>query len=559
MKRLFAILATLTLVANSTGALYAADAVSATDTDHLEVTAVATTNVGEAIDLTVKAVAKDGSVVKGYLGTVFVIVDNDNKAKVPYSEGYTFTAADQGQKTFSKGLSFTKEGTFKVVVSDFDKPKIEGNAKVKVGAGDAPAATSSGELVTITSPDAGSTVGSKDLSVTGTTKKNSKVQLFLNGAKALETQTDDKGSFVFQLKNVDQTDNILSVKVLDGSDKVIGESAKTSVKVGSEGPAFTSITLTGGALKDATAKDTYTAAPGAKIKVSVAAEIGLKEVTVAIGETVEVLKEGLPGTYDGEISAPMTPGVSPLDVNLKNSLGKSTLKSAAANVNVQALAVAFKNVKVEKGDKKATFTFDVENEPAEVAKFQFDYATASGAAQKSVTFDKAKIKTASGSYSWYVTGLDIAKYDFQISGIDATGKILTGATSESIEVDMTLGSAQRCMISNVSGMKVSTAKDASTLSWTSIPEAIAYNVYKKDATGQLVFIEAVKANNYVVNLAAGPVKYDDFAVKAVCADASESKDFSPTTRVKTGPAQIFLMLALSLGLGFIFIRRKKLI
>lgn len=47
------------------------------------------------MDLTVKAVSKDGAIVSNYAGTIFVIVDNDNKATVPYAEGYTFTAADQ--------------------------------------------------------------------------------------------------------------------------------------------------------------------------------------------------------------------------------------------------------------------------------------------------------------------------------------------------------------------------------------------------------------------------------------------------------------------------------
>lgn len=556
MKRLFAILATLTLVANSTGAIYAADAVATADTDHLEVTAAATAKVGEAMDLTVKAVAKDGSVVKNYVGTVFVIVDNDNKATVPYSEGYTFTSADQGQKTFSKGLSFTKEGTFKVVVSDFDKPKIEGNTKVKVSAGEA-TAVASGELVTITSPDADSTLGGTDLAVTGTTKKNSKVQLFMNGTKALESQTDEKGAFMFQVKNVDQMQNIVSVKVLDGTDKVIGESSKVSVKVGSEGPAFNSVSLSTGATKGTKAND-YSAVAGAKVAVSVNAEAGLKEVTVTAGTSVEVLKESATaGKYEGEITAPTASGVAQIDVSLKNALGKTTLKTAAATLTVMLPNVTFKNIKVEKSDKKAMFTFEIDNEPADLAKFEFSYMTGSSAPEKSLTFDKTKIKTATGAYSWYVSGLTIAKYSFQISGVDANGKVMPNVVSEPIEVDLSLGSAQKCMISNVGGVKVTTTKDVSTISWDSLPEAIAYNVYKKDSSGKFVFIEAVKSNTYTINLSAGPVKYEDFAIKAVCADATESAEYSPTTRVKTGPAQIALMVALSFGLAFALLRRRK--
>ena len=256
------ILATLLASALALGHLIVpfAHAADAVETDRLEVTANPTAKVGEPIDLTIKALAKDGSVVKGYEGTIFVIVENDNKAEVPYQDGYKFVAGDQGQKTFSKALKFTKEGTLKVVASDFDKPKIEGSFKVKVTAsGDTPVVTGT-ESVTITSPDNNSTLGSSNFSVIGATKKSSKVQLFINNAKALEGQSDEKGAFIFEVKNTNQIKNILSVKVLDGTDKVIGESAKVTVSAGSEGPEFKSIKLS-----------VPTATAGAKVGVTVEA------------------------------------------------------------------------------------------------------------------------------------------------------------------------------------------------------------------------------------------------------------------------------------------------
>ncbi len=300
MKRCIALLASLTILASNL-LVHAADTPADTgETDRLEVTAPATAKVGESVDITVKAVSKDGSVVKNYAGTIFIIVDNDNKATVPYAEGYTFINSDQGSKTFSKGLAFTKEGTFKVVVSDFDKPKIEGSVKVKVTAGTDTATSSGSELVTITSPDDGSTLGSSSFSVVGTTKKNSKVQLFVNGTKALESQTDDKGGFVFQASKVDQAKNILSVKVLDGTNKVIGESTKVNVTIGSDGPAFTSAKLSTDAAKS-----------GEKVTLTVQAAAGLKAVSATVGEAVTVLKEGAtPGTYTGEFTAPITAGAS---------------------------------------------------------------------------------------------------------------------------------------------------------------------------------------------------------------------------------------------------------
>ena len=550
MKRFLASLLTL-LLAAPISFTYAADQ----ETDRLEVTVPATAKIGEAVDLTVKAVAKDGSVVKNYAGTVFVIVDNDNKATVPYAEGYTFTNADQGQKVFSKGLSFTKEGTFKVVVSDFDKPKIEGSNKVKVGGGDSSTPTTGTELVTITSPDNNSTLGSKDISVTGTTKKNSKVQLFVNGTKALESQTDEKGQFMFQAKNVDQTTNVLSVKVLDGTDKVIGESSKVSVQISADGPVMKSVSVTSGAEKG-TKADTYSATAGAQVTLSVTAEAGLKEVSASAGGVVTLLKETSAGIYTGNVTAPKTVGIAAVDVSLKNDLGKTTLKTGALSLDVQTPKTAFKNVKVETGDKKATFTFEVENEPTTVAKYEFEFVTGTGAAKKATTFEKDKIKNGSGAYVWYITGLDIAQYSFVISGVDAAGAKVAGVMSDTIDVDLSLGAAGKCIISNVAGLRASTAGDVSTLSWDAIPEAASYKVYKKDATGNFVFIASTKGTTYTIQVSSGPVKYEEFTVKAVCADATESKQFAPSTRVQTGPAQIFLFIVLALGLGYFLLRRK---
>lgn len=545
MKRILSCLSLVALLS----AFVPVSMVSAADleVDRLEVTAPATANIGEPVDLTVKAISKTGEVVTNYSGIIFVIVENDNKATVPYAEGYTFVAGDNGKKTFSKGLSFTKEGTFKVVVSDFDKARIEGSTKVKVSAASGGTPTAGTELVTITSPDDNSTMGNSTFSVVGTTKKNSRVQLFVNGTKALETQTDEKGTFVFDIKKTDQTKNVLSVKVLDGSDKVIGESAIVNVSVGSDGPVFNTIKLT--------QKDV---APGAKIGITVEATPGLKSVTIAAADASTELKEGnIPGTYTGDILAPTQTGAVSVDVTLKNEMGKQTVKTAAETLNVQALVMTYKNIKAESKDGKVSFTFETENEPATLSKFQFTYTTGSGASMNVVSSEKAKIKNImTGQYTWYIPGLEVARYAFIISGVDASGVAVANTNSESIEVDLALASAGKCMINNVGGLKITTDKDVNTLSWDNIPEAARYNVYKKNAAGEFVFIEAVTTNEYTIHIASGAVKYDDFAIKAVCSDNTESAQYSPSTKVQTGPGQLLLLVALALLVGMGIYRIK---
>jgi hypothetical protein len=479
-----------------------AQAADAVETDRLEVTANPTAKVGEPIDLTIKALAKDGSVVKGYEGTIFIIVENDNKAEVPYQDGYKFVVGDQGQKTFSKALKFTKEATLKVVASDFDKPKIEGSFKVKVTAGgDATVATGT-ESVTITSPDNNSTLGSSNFSVVGATKKSSKVQLFINSAKALEGQSDEKGAFVFEVKNTNQIKNILSVKVLDGTDKVIGESPKVTVSAGSEGPEFKSIKLSA-----------TTATAGSKIGVTVDATPGLKTVTLSAGTALVTLAESaVAGIYTGDIIVPSEAGATPVDVSLKSDLGKETVKIAATTLNVVVPLVTYKNIKSEVAGSKVTLTFEVENAPADLAKFEIAYSksntgplakaassaniagtsavkpTATGATSgsgddqaaqfmaaldqvvttaasgsrapivtggatrsatpsvvanaapadvtKVMTYETTRIKNGSGAFVWYINNLDIALYNFTISGVRADGSAIAGSTSSNIPVDL---------------------------------------------------------------------------------------------------------------------------
>jgi hypothetical protein len=61
------------------------------------------------------------------------------------------------------------------------------------------------------------TIADGKVTISGNTKKNSKITFVLNGAAVpeLDTQSDEKGNFVVEMKNVTQATNILQVKVLD--------------------------------------------------------------------------------------------------------------------------------------------------------------------------------------------------------------------------------------------------------------------------------------------------------------------------------------------------------
>lgn len=65
-------------------------------------------------------------------------------------------------------------------------------------------------------------------------------------------------------------------------------------------------------------------------------------------------------------------------------------------------------------------------------------------------------------------------------------------------------------------------KDTSVLYWDSIPEAINYKIYKKDANEEYVFVQETNDDFYTIYISDGSVKYDEFSVKAVCSDGTES-------------------------------------
>lgn len=131
----------------------ASTSTSSTETDRLMITINSTGKVGESMDVTIKALTKNGVTATDYRGTIFISVDNDYKAVVPSPDGYNFTSLDKGTKTFSKGLSFSKAGTFQVSVSDFAQAKITGNTKVVIS----PATIATQTTVTTTTTATGTT------------------------------------------------------------------------------------------------------------------------------------------------------------------------------------------------------------------------------------------------------------------------------------------------------------------------------------------------------------------------------------------------------------------
>ncbi len=526
---------------------------STSKVDHFEVTTSPTsTKIWEAIDLIVKAVDKAWNVKKDYLWTIYVSVDNDSKATVPYVDWYQFVVADLWQKTFSKWLSFTKEWKITVTVLDIDNDNLEWTTEVTVSSAGTTSTTK--WEITISSPDNGVTISDSKVKVTWNSRKNSKLKFFLNTKEVWESQTSEDWSFAYDMEWLVPGDNAINVQVLDWTDKVIAESDKIFVKLESSWPIFKNVII----------KEWNEAQAWSQINIQVMAEEWLTEASVSINGIQEILKESATAwVYEWKITLPDQSWDYNVDVTLKNSLGKVTTKTSA--ITIKTGKNIFENVKSQVSDKKVTFTFtaDQYQDQNKIVKFKIKYGTwIDLLTNESITFEKEKIKSPSdGTYSWYIWGLDMAKYYFQIYPLDKDQKEITWVKSDIIEADLSLSSAWKCMISNIANVKVIKKWDVTELSWDSIPDASSYNVYKKDSNGNLNLIENVTINKYTINISWDKISYDEFAIKWVCGDKeSESVDYSNVVKVQTWPAQIAILIFISLifAMLYFFIRRKKI-
>lgn len=220
----------------------------------------------------------------------------------------------------------------------------------------------------------------------------------------------------------------------------------------------------------------------------------LSEVKVTIGDFVETFTESKSkeGLYEGKIIAPSLSGSYNVSVLIKTDLGKTNNIAQAATLKVTeapALSSSGADAKIEniamvQSGSRVTFDFSLSRDVANLSKFKILYGTGKEAlSSERITYEAAKIKTASGGYTWYIDGLSPATYFFQVVGIDKDEKIIPGLASSVQEFPMALNAAgpQTCIVGDVGGVSVMTQKGVSIISWKSVPNALGYKIYKMNA------------------------------------------------------------------------------
>lgn len=531
---------------------------AASETVKLEIIAPTTTRVGEAVDITVKAVDKDGKVVTSYRGSVIFNTDNIGDTVPSPGKTIAFTADMNGEKTFSKGLIFKKSGKQKLYVSDISEDII-GETTINVDpqcSGPDCTGPASDDIKIIT-PDNGTKITGDTVMVSGKTRKNSKISLSLNGQDAGTVISDESGIFTKNITGITQENNILLAKLLDGSNSVIANSPEIKFGRLVSNVATYAVTITPSSTVEASSP----------IDVTIDATPWLTELTISIDGTILATKETTSGKYTVSTIAPQNPGTYKLLISQKDALGQNkttesetilttTAKPVIPIIPTPVITPKFKNIKTITTGSKVVFDFGVEDAPTDLVGFKIAFWTNADSLTQEVstyTLDRIASSVNTGSYTWYINKIPEGTYTFKIFWRTKDGTLISWFASEPIVA--TLGK-DSCTISNVDGLKVDTDATKSIISWLSVTWAVSYNLYKVSAAGDYTLFQNTKDPSYTLFLSKGAMVYENFAVKALCDDSTESKEYSTMSRVQTGPGIIAFIIIISAILGAFLMRRR---
>lgn len=527
-----------------------------TELNDFEVTVPSQVIVNEAFDMTVTALNEAGKKYDKYEGTIFFDT-NSNPADVvlPFEDGeYQFTLSDQGTHTFQKWFTLKKAGKYELVVFELDGPGggIEKIVEVTAVPKDAnPPAKSD---IVIKDPATNTTVSTKTVPVSGTSKPTSSINIKLNGTKVKTAQTDVSGNFSVVVDNLKAGDNVLVAEVLDGTGAVIGTSAPVTIKFSTEVPKLTSLTIKEG--------DEFFA--GSSITFVGVGDANLKTVQVKVGDQTITLTEDKNKlwTYTGVMKTSEFEWEFKATAVLETQLGvKAEQKDMT---KFRTITAAFENIKIETTpDKKVKFTFELKPDLDQIKYFKIKYGTETGKYTKEViTFEKSEIKEGI-TYTWYIPNVEAGEYFSTIIALDEEKKE-TPINSDEQTFTIALDAAPTCFIDKVSGIRVDKVSESySMIRWDNLKEAVAYQVYRKDSSGDFAMIDEITRTEFRVdiNMNSKEVTYADFKVRGICknGDFTGEGAFSDSVAVPTGPEMIiFFALFIASGIAFIMIRRGYL-
>ncbi|MCH8518403.1 hypothetical protein LAT59_01375 [Candidatus Gracilibacteria bacterium] len=283
-----------------------------------------TAQIGEALDITITAVDRNGETVTNYLGDILVFSESDPGAEFPSvlsENSYKYIPANEGSVKFENAVIFRRAGTQNIYVYDLNQETVMGLAEVEI----TDVEVNRNEDIDILSPETGITLGRDNITVSGRTQKNHQINIKVNGTRNISTTSNDDGIFEINVENLNQGENTFQAQILDSSNNVIGESSIVRVQINSIAPEFRNINIT----------PTGEVEAESEINIEVISNTGLRQVNVLINDVITQLSEIRDGRYTGRSFAPSTAGVYPVTVILSNEFNIETREENAAELIVR--------------------------------------------------------------------------------------------------------------------------------------------------------------------------------------------------------------------------------
>lgn len=357
----------------------------------------------QTTSFSVRAIDADGNHNRDYRGTIHFTSPTDANALLPVD--YTFQSSDLGEHTFQLSLSFRAEGVQRLVVEDTDMPEMRDETTITVTA---PRSTSSSSTVRITSPTAGR-YGVNVLQIEGIAPANATVDIYDNGQKIGVTRASSTGTFSYSSPVLSDGDHLLTVR----SNSM--ESEEVLVTIDATASELTDFRLS-----------KNPAGPGETITVTVKTDASLESVSVVLGDLLVDLTENpqIPGTYEGEITAPDQAGNYPIDVRTLDSNGNEGLYTEEETLVVDesvSSRVSFRvpsrvtNIRAVSGDHRVTLAWNPAQDDTGIVRYRIFYGIHPSNLNRVVN-------TADARTEWYIPDLQPGvEYFFTVAGVDTDG------------------------------------------------------------------------------------------------------------------------------------------
>lgn len=281
--------------------------------------------VGEALDITISAVDKNGEIVTDYTWDILVFSESDAEAEFPNDlaeNSYTFIPANEGSVKFENAVRFNNSWVQDVYVYDLNNEDILWVAEVTISEDE----VLQDVEINILSPENGVTLGKNNITVSGTTQKNHQVRIIVNDQQDLFTTSNEEWLFEKDIENLQDGENTIQAYVLDADNEKIWESAKIGIKINSTAPEFKSITITPiGEIEAET-----------EISIEVVSNAWLTNVTAIIDDVITKLAEQKDGIYMATTLAPKEAWEYGVDIVLVDEFANETRKDNAETLTIIA-------------------------------------------------------------------------------------------------------------------------------------------------------------------------------------------------------------------------------